>query len=195
MSNLVSWSPDIDYDTIWLVVEQITNQISGRGIEQLKEKLQDEGLELTGKLKGSLKREVRQNNSAWITEMAMQFEMYGRFKDLREMKYDKQIPTENEDFKQWVGDVMEGKNGKTPFSFISGRKGGSFPIEKAEAVRQLAWAISRSRLYQPVIQRGGRGWYIRNYMKEIYGQIEIEIQAAAAQAVLNTVKYALKDRK
>ena len=197
MSELVSWSPDIDYDTIWLAVSEITNQISGRGIQQLEEKLADEGLVMTGALKSSLFREVRQNNTAWVTEMAMQFEMYGRFKDLREMTYSKQMPVKDEENEliPWVRGVMEGKAGKTPFKFISGRKNGSFPLDKETAVRQLAWAIARSRLYQPVIQRNGRGWYIRNYMREIYGEIEVNIQAAAAQAALNTVKKALQDRK
>ncbi|WP_342086085.1 hypothetical protein [Dyadobacter sp. OTU695] len=195
MSELVSWSPDIDYDTIWFVVNQITNQISGRGIQQLEEKLQDEGLVMTGKLKSSLFREVRQNNTAWLTELAMQFEMYGRFKDIREMHYTKQMPASDDGFTDWVSRVMDGQGGKTPFKFISGRKNGSFPADKSEAVRQLAWAIARSRLYQPIVIRKGRGWYIRNYMKEIYGEIEVNIQAAAAQAALNTVKKALQDRK
>lgn len=193
MSELVSWSNDIDYDTIWFVVGQITNQISGRGIQQLEEKLVDEGLVMTGALKSSLFREVRQNNTAWITEMAMQFEMYGRFKDLREMTYKQQAPVN--EIAKFVEKGMDGQiPGFTPFKFISGRKNGSFPLEKAEAIRQLAWAIARSRIYQPVVTRKGRGWYIRNYMKEIYGEIEVNIQAAAAQAVMNTVKKALQDR-
>jgi hypothetical protein len=197
MSEMVTWTPDIDYDTIWLVVNQITNQISGRGIEQLKEKLQDEGLEMTGNLKSSIFREVRQHNTGWITEMAMQFEMYGRFQDLRQLTYSKQMPVKDEENEllPWVRKVMEGQQGKKPFTFISGRANGSFPAQKEAAARQIAWAIARSRLYQPVVTRKGRGWYIRNYMKQIYGEIEDNIQAAAAQAVLNTVAKALEDRK
>ncbi|WP_031527018.1 hypothetical protein [Dyadobacter crusticola] len=197
MSEIVTWTPDIDYDTIWLVVNQITNQISGRGIEELKEKLAEEGLEMTGNLKSSIFREVRQNNTGWITEMAMQFEMYGRFQDLRQMTYDKQMPVKDEENEllPWVRRVMEGQAGKKPFTFISGRKNGTFPVDKEVAAHQLAWAIARSRLYQPVVTRRGRGWYIRNYMKEIYGEIEVNIQAAAAQAVMNTMKKALKDRQ
>ncbi|MCE6987480.1 hypothetical protein [Dyadobacter sp. CY323] len=193
MSEVVTWSPDIDYDTIWFVVQQITNQISGRGIQQLEDKLEEEGLVMTGALKSSLFREVRQNNQSWMTELAMQFEAYGRFKDIKEMTYSQQMPV-REGLLQWVEDVMEGKRGKTPFNFISGRKNGSFPVDKEQATRQLAWAIARSRLYQPIVTRKGRGWYIKNYMREIYGEIEVNIQAAAAQAVMNTVTKALKNR-
>ncbi|WP_439557690.1 hypothetical protein [Dyadobacter sp.] len=197
MSELVTWTPDIDYDTIWFVVGQISNQISGRGIEQLQEKLQEEGLVMTGALKSSLFREVRQNNQAWMTEMAMQFEAYGRFQDMKQLQYTSQMPVregENQ-LLLWVERVMEGQSGKKPFTFISGRKDGTFPNDKKAAIHQLAWAIARSRIYQPIVSRKGKGWYIKNYMKQIYGEIEVNIQAAAAQAVMNTVKKALKDRK
>jgi len=197
MNQTVNWSDDIDYDTIWFVVGQITNQISGQGIQQLQEKLEDEGLVMTGALKSSLFKEVRQNNQAWMTEMAMQFEAYGRFKDMKQMHYSKQMPVDedsNKGFQAWVKEVMAGAPGKTPFSFVSGRKNGSFPRDREVAVRQIAWAVARSRIYQPIIQRKGKGWYIKNYMKEIYGLLEVNIQAAAAQAAMNTVKKALKDR-
>lgn len=199
MSELVSWTPDIDYDTIWFVVGQITNQISGQGLKALEEKLEEEGLVMTGELKKSLFREVRQNNAAWMTEMAMQFEAYGRFKDMKEIHYSK-MPWKDgmESIQNWAKNIIDGKGSgakKTPFSFVSGRKNGSFPIDKDKAARQIAWAIARSRLYQPIVMRKGKGWYIKNYMKEIYGEIEVNIQAAAAQATMNTVAKALKDRK
>lgn len=200
MNEKVTWNNDIDYDTIWFVVEQITKQISGRGMALLKEKLEEEGLELTGKLKGSLARDVRQNNQMWLTELAMQFESYGRFKDLREMTYSQQAPVDA--MKIFVEKVLDGKikkNGK-PFQFVSGWKTkglgivrGAFPANREVAIHQLAWAIARSRLYKPIVTRKGKGWYIKNYMKEIYGQIEDNIQAAAAQASLNTVAKALKN--
>ena len=194
MSELVSWSNDIDYDTIWFVVGQITNQIAGQGLKALEEKLEDEGLEVTGALKSSLFKEVRQNNNAWITELAMQFEAYGRFKDMKELHYTKQMPAKDEKFLEWVEKVMKGEKGKKPFTYFPGRTNRSFPRNKETAIRQIAWAIARSRLYQPVVIRKGKGWYIKNYMREIYGEIETNIKAAAAQATMNTVAKALKDR-
>lgn len=132
MSELVSWSPDIDYDTIWLAVSEITSQISGRGIQQLEEKLADEGLVMTGALKSSLFKEVRQNNTAWVTEMAMQFEMYGRFKDLREMTYKQQAPVD--EIAKFVEKGIEGQiPGFTPFKFISGRKKRQFSPGKGRS--------------------------------------------------------------
>jgi hypothetical protein len=193
MTEKVNWSPDIDYDTIWFVVGQIANQIGGRGMQILQKKLEEEGLELTGQLKGSLLREVRQNNSMWLTELAMQFEAYGRFKDMKEMTYSQQAPVSA--MMKFVEKLMDGKvkNGK-PFQFVSGWKPhGSFPRNRELAIRQLAWAIARSRIYKPIVIRKGKGWYIKNYMKEIYGQIEDNIQAAAAQAALNTVAKALNN--
>lgn len=203
MSELVTWSNDIDYDTVWFVVGQISNQISARGIKNLQDKLEEEGLEMTGDLQSSLFKEVRQYNQAWITDVALQFEAYGRFKDMKQMTYTQQAPVGKEGEKggmmDFVRNVMDGKgsNSKshTPFTFVSGRKNGTFPVDKELAIRQIAWAIARSRLYQPIVLRKGRGWYIKNYMKEIYGEIEVNIQAAAAQATLNTVAKALEDRK
>lgn len=195
MSELLSWSPDIDYDTVWFVVGQISNQISNEGIKMLQEKLEQEGLDLTGDLKRSIFREVRQNNQAWLTEVAMQFEAYGRFKDMKQLRYTKQAPVEV--FMEFARKVIDGKVKKDgrPFQFVSGWKPhGSFPKDKELAIRQLGWAMARSRLYEPIVLRKGKGWYIRNYMKEIYGQIEDNIQAAAAQAALNTIAKALKGK-
>lgn len=193
MSELLKWNDDIDYETIWFVVGQITNQISGQGLKALGEKLEDEGLVMTGELKRSLFKEVRQNNASWMTELAMQFEAYGRFKDMKEITYSQQAPVEA--MEKFVRKVMDGGGKYSPFTFISGRKNGSFPRDREVAIRQLSWALARSRLYQPIVLRKGKGWYIRSYMKEIYGEIEVNIQAAAAQAVMNTVKKALKERE
>lgn len=195
MSEKLQWNNDIDYDSVWFVVGQISNQISGQGIKKLQEKLEDEGLELTGDLKKSLFREVKQNNAAWITEVAMQFEAYGRFKDMKELHYTQKASVWG--MKKFALNILNGTGTNrakhTMFTDLqlTNRRG---PVEKEQIAWRIAWAISKSRLKQPIVIRQGKGWYIRNYMKEIYGEIEVNIQAAAAQAVLNTVAKALKDR-
>lgn len=190
-----SWPIDIDYDTVWLVVGKISDQIAGRGLKALAEKLEDEGLEMTGDLKRSLFREVKQNNQAWMTDIAIQFEGYGRFKDMKELHYSGAQPGRDyiDSMKKFVEAVMDGKKKNSkPFTHIADNL--SFPADKQKAINSLAWALAKGRLKQPIVTRQGKGWYIKNYMKEIYGEIEINIQAAAAQATLNTMKKALKDR-
>ena len=196
MSDQVSWSNDIDYDTIWFVVGQITNQISGQGLKALQEKLEDEGLELTGQLKKSLFREVRQNNAAWMTEVAMQFEMYGRFNDMKTMTYTQRASVWG--MKHFVDNILDGTgtNKATHKMFTDfQQKNRRGPMEKEAMAWRIAWAIAKSRINEPIVMRKGKGWYIKTYMKEIYGEIETNIQAAAAQAVMNTVAKALQDRK
>lgn len=88
---------------------------------------------------------------------------------------------------------MDGKKYKsTPFTHLAGKT--SFPVDKQKTISSLAWAIARHRVKQPIVTRKGKGWYIRNYMKEIYGELEVNIKAAAAQATMNTVAKALRDR-
>lgn len=196
MSELVSWNNDIDYDTIWFVVGQITNEISNRGIEDLKGKLEDEGLELTGKLKGSLIREVRQNNNAWMTEVAMQFEMYGRFNDMKMITYTKRASVWG--MKHFVDNILDGtgtnKAKHKMFTDLQ-QKNRRGPMEKETMAWRIAWAIAKSRINQPIVMRKGKGWYIKNYMRDFYGEIETNIKAAAAKATLNTIAKALKDRQ
>ena len=195
MSEPLQWNDDVDFDSIWFVVGQISNQISGRGLKALQEKLEDEGLELTGDLKKSLFREVKQNNAAWMTEVAMQFEHYGRFKDMKAMTYTKRASVWG--MKHFVDNMLDGTGSNraqhTPFTDFQ-QKGVRGPMQKEQMAWRIAWAIAKSRLNQPVVLRKGKGWYIKNYMKEFYGEIEVNIQAAAAKAVLNTVAKALKDR-
>lgn len=195
MSDFV-FDNDIDYDSVWFVVNQISNQISGQGLKALQEKLEDEGLELTGDLKKSLFREVKQQNTAWITEVAMQFEAYGRFKDMKALNYTKRPSVWG--MKDFVDKMLDGtgsnKASHTPFTDFQQKNRRIGPMQKEDMAWRIAWAIAKHRLKQPIVIRQGKGWYIRNYMKEIYGEIEINIQAAAAKAVLNTVAKALKDR-
>lgn len=196
MSELVSFNNDVDYDTIWFVVGQITNEISNRGIEDLKGKLEDEGLELTGKLKGSLIREVRQNNNAWMTEVAMQFEMYGRFNDMKMMTYTKRASVWA--MKEFADKILDGTgSNKAKHKMFTDlqQKNRRGPMEREYMAWRIAWAIAKSRINQPIIMRKGKGWYIKNYMRDFYGEIETNIQAAAAQATLNTIKKALQDRQ
>jgi hypothetical protein len=196
VSELLQWRNDIDYDTIWFVVGQITNQISGQGIKALEEKLEDEGLVMTGELKKSLFKEVRQNNVAWATELAMQFEMYGRFQDMKTLTYTQRASVWG--MKKFADNILNGTGTNhakhTPFTDLQlkNRRG---PVEKEQVAWRIAWAIAKSRLNEPIVMRKGKGWYIKNYMKEIYGEIEVNIQAAAAQAVLNTMKKALQERE
>lgn len=196
MSEQVTWNNDIDYDTIWFVVRDITNQISGRGIKALQEKLEDEGLSMTGELKKSLFMEVRQKNNVWITEAAMQFEMYGRFRDMKSTTYTDKIPIQG--MKNFVDNLMAGKGTNAAQHHaltdlqLKNRRG---PVERDQIAWRIAWAMAKARLKEPFVVRKGKGWYIKNYMREIYGEIEVNMKAAVARAVLNTMKKALQDRK
>lgn len=184
---------DIDFDSINFAIMQIVQKISGEGMKIMHDKLEQEGHVVTGKLRSSLRREVMQQNKSWLTELAMQFEMHGRFRDMKQLTYSKAPPVSA--MMQFAEKVVDGKGKKGPLQFLSGHTRGTMPAKREAVIRQLAWAMARARYYQPIAYRSGKGWYIRNYMKEIYNEIEVEIKAAAARAALNTVKKALEERK
>lgn len=185
---------DIDMDTLWWVVDRISHQVSIRGVQMLKEKLQSEGLELTEGLSNSLHSEVK-SNQGWSRDLILEFWAYGRFADMKYTSGHGNMPGRKfvDNMKEFVQAVMDGKvRNSTPFSHISGKL--AFPADRQKAINSLAWALARGRLKSVIHQRNNKGWYIRNYMKEIYGQIEDNIQAAAAKATLNTIAKALKDK-
>lgn len=189
---------DIDYDTIWFVVGKLADQISGRGLKMLQDKLESEGLVMTGDLKRSLFRNVNQYNKSWLTEVAMQFEAHGRFKDMKYMHYNKWP-----DMRELAHRIVEGKSTSGApisnwkrFGFLSGYKPhGTLPTDKEYLKKRVSWILARARMREPIVIRKGKGWYIKNYMREIYGQLEDHIQEAAARAALNTMKKALQDRQ
>lgn len=189
---------DIDYDTVWFVVGKLADQISGQGLKVLQERLEDEGLVMSGDLKRSLFRNVSQHNKAWLTEVAMQFEAHGRFKDMKYMNYNKWP-----DMRELAHRIVEGKSSSgapisnwNKLSFLSGYKPhGALPADKEYLKKRLSWVLARARMWEPIVLRRGKGWYIKNYMKEIYGQLEDHITVAASQAALNTLKKALQERK
>lgn len=188
---------DIDYDSIWFVVGKLSDQISGQGLKILQDKLDSEGLVMTSDLKRSLFRAVKQNNAAWLTEVAMQFEAHGRYKDMKYMHYNKWP-----DMRELAHRIVEGKSSSgAPISnwkrlqFLSGYKPhGALPTDKEYLKKRLSWVLARARMREPIVMRKGKGWYIKNYMKEIYGELEDHITVAAAQAALNTMKKALQNK-
>lgn len=195
MAENIPIPDDIDLDTLWFVIDGITKQVSTRGVQMLKEKLQSEGLELTEGLSNSLKSEVK-SNTGWSRDLILEFWGYGRFADMKYTAGHGNMPGRKfvDNMKLFVQAVMDGKmKNSTPFTHIAGRV--AFPADRQKAINSLAWALARGRLKSVIHERNNRGWYIRNYMKEIYGEIETNIQAAAAQATLNTIAKALKDRQ
>lgn len=130
-----------------------------------------------------------------MTDVAMEFEMYGRFNDMKTMTYTKRASVWG--MKHFADNILNGTgtNKAKHFPFVNTWQNKKKPVDQDKIAWRVAWAIAKSRINQPIVMRKGKGWYIKNYMRDFYGEIETNIQAAAAQATLNTMKKALKDRQ
>lgn len=183
---------NVDIDTLAQVILSITKQVEAQGWSLLQKQLKEKGHVMTGGLYRSLKSSVKASSAALSTEMVIEFEEHGRFKDMKKMTYTKQIPVSA--MEPFARRVLEGRGDQGNVNFISGMR--RVPADREKAVRQLAWAFARARLYQPVVTRlSSKGWYRSTFMKSIFNELSINIQAAAAQAALNTMKKALENKE
>lgn len=149
-------------DIVTEEVETITNEATKR----FQEALERNGLILTADLKNSFVKFVVSNSVAMIAQARIEFNGYGRFKDMRRYTFRGHIPPvfemeyfimkEGVDKFQWILDYRHTKN--RPSAFTSDNR----------TVNRIAWAIAMNKRRFPDVKRGYRGsWYNENKMKYI----------------------------
>lgn len=147
------------------IAEEV-NDITNAAVKQFRESLEKNGLTLTNDLKDSLVKFVVSNSVAMIAQAQIEFNAYGRFKDMRRYTYRQAIPPVHEMewfiFKEgiekfgWIHNYDGMKN--RPSAFTSDDR----------TINRIAWIIAMNRRRFPDVKRGYRGsWYNENKMKYI----------------------------
>ena len=147
------------------VAEEV-NDITDAAIKQFREVLERNGLVLTANLKESFTKFVVSNSVAMIAQAHVEFNGYGRFKDMRRYSYSGRIPPVHE--MEWF--IL--KEGIENFDWIYKSK---WVINRPSAfssddrmINRIAWMIAMNKRRFPSVKRGYRGsWYNENKMKYI----------------------------
>ena len=146
-----------------IVNEEIT-RITGEAVSVFQNALQKDGLVLTEKLKSSFIKYVVSNSAAMIAHAQIEFQAYGRLKDLKRYSYKAHIPPVHE------MEAFVWAKGIENFSWINknATTRPSWFVSDARTINKIAWAIAVNKRRFPDVKRGYRGsWYNDNRMNYI----------------------------
>lgn len=138
------------------LADEIIEEITKDAINNFRQALADNKLVFTQELYESFQYNIVRNAEMLYSEIS--FKQYGRYKDMKELKFSSHIPPV---------DAMEffvEKTGVDKFAWVPGYKqNDGVPTEIA--TRRIAWAIASHYNRVPSIKRGYKGtWYNENVM-------------------------------
>lgn len=164
-----------------LVSEEV-NDITEAAIKQFQDTLERNELVLTAQLKESFTKFIVSNSVAMIAQAQIEFNAYGRFKDMRSYAYATgKIPPVHEI--EWF--VM--KEGLENFGWIMNyrytKDRPSAFISEQRTINRIAWIIAMNKRRFPNVKRGYRGsWYNNNKMQYI-NEVKKRLRWRIASAV------------
>ncbi len=166
------------------VAEEV-NEITEAALQQFRNALERQNLVLTADLKNSFKKFVVANSVAMIAQAHIEFNSYGRFKDMKRYTYSQSIPPVHE--MEW----FIYKEGVENFGWIHDYKGlknrpSAFTSDD-RTINRIAWIIAMNKRRFPDVKRGYRGsWYNENKMKfinEVKKRLRWRINSAVHSAM------------
>jgi hypothetical protein len=171
--------------------EQVATEVVGNIVAEatlvMQRKLQASGFVLTGELLDSLRHQAVVVGRDMYAEFSIGFSGYGRFKDMRQLLYEKQPPIEvMEEFVRAVG--MD-KFGYVP-GYLKDAKRRVY-IPDSRAINRIAWGIAVNRLKMGVKRARNSAFYNPTRGKLIY-ETSYKLLESLPEPILRTIKEQLE---
>jgi len=149
-----------DYqDDFRRILDEELGDYAQRALEVLTQAIQAKGLVLTQELLNSLRTQVLAASAQHVATMGIQFEQYGRIKDMKGLSRTKAPPLE--EIEAFVKKV-----GVSHFQYVPGYKYGQFPLASKTAINRIAWGIARASL-RDKDQVKPKSWFAKNFYSSI----------------------------
>jgi hypothetical protein len=146
-------------DDILEIGNEIIEDITKDAIQMFKQAIERNSLVLTTELLDSFQYNIVR--SAELIYSEIEFRMYGRFKDMKQIRYAAHMPPIE------AMEFFVEKIGVDKFAWVPGYDSKS-SVPTDIAARRIAWAIAKHHRSVPSVKRGYRGtWYNENVMKMI----------------------------
>lgn len=172
---------DIAADVVGVIVAEATLV--------MQRKIKDAGYVLTGELMDSLKHEAVIVGRDLYAEFSIGFAGYGRFKDMRELLYEKMPPI----------DVMEEfvrKLGLDAFDYVPGyllnAKYRVLHIPDNRAINRIAWGIARSRIFTAKIRQSKRNAFYNPTRGKLIYETGYKMLESLPEPILRAIKEQLE---
>ncbi len=173
--------------------EQVATEVVGNLVAEatlvMQRKLQKAGVVLTGDLLNSLHHQSVVVGRELYAEFAIGFAGYGRFKDMRQLLYEKMPPIEvMEEFVEKVG--LE--NFKYVPGYLLNAKYRVLHIPDKRAINRIAWGIASSRIFLAKIRHYKRSAFYNSTRGKLVYEAGYRIIDALPQPILQALKGQLE---
>jgi hypothetical protein len=151
----------IDYDQkLADEAAELVTQLTAEMADYLRKHTRSNGLLLSGELVDSIEQQVTAQAGQLAIEAVIQFNTYGRFKDMRTLSYSTVAPAEA--MKRFVEKIGIGK-----FAYVPGYEFAKAQPITARAIQRIANAIAFRKKYVPSVTNTARMGYNPDKMNYI----------------------------
>ncbi|MCC2546405.1 hypothetical protein LJY25_08110 [Hymenobacter sp. BT175] len=166
------------------IIDEELGEYSTHVLELLAAALQARGLVLSAELLKSLQTTVLATSVEQIAQMGVEFEQYGRIREMKNLGRTKAPPIE--EMEAYVKKV-----GITNFPYVPGYGFKSRPLGNARTINRIAWGLARAKM-----RDGGqvrpKAWFAKNFYKSINRFIDAVATRYAAQTgthIAGSIKF------
>jgi hypothetical protein len=159
------------------ILDEEVSDYAARALALLSASIQKKGLVLTEDLLKSLRSEVMAATAQHVASMGVQFEQYGRIKEMKATSRTKAPPIE--EIEKFVRKV-----GIEKFAYVPGYGHGGRPVGLNRTINRIAWGIARARL-RDNSQIKPKSWFSKTF----YGSINRFIDAVTSRYAVQTGQH------
>lgn len=172
--------------------ERIATDVVGAIVAEasivMQRKIKAAGLVLTGELMDSLRHQTVVVGRDLYAEFSIGFAGYGRFKDMRQLLYEKMPPV----------DVMEAfvkQLGVEAFDYVPGyltdRKK-RVDLPDSRAINRIAWGVARSRIFTAKIRHYKRNAFYNPTRGKLIYETSYKLLESLPEPILRGIKEQLE---
>lgn len=154
MSTSHSWNMQhLTDEQIDNIINEELQEMQHYAVLEMQRYIEKNKITLTKTLEESIRAEVIQESVDAYAEMVINFRSYGRYKDMRVIRHDAQLPNIDA-IKEWVRNV-----GVDKFEFIPGYTNKGKMPSRSRAESRIAWGVMYGLMKKGMIRRRGKGFY------------------------------------
>lgn len=172
--------------------EQVATDVVGVLVQEamivMQRKIKAAGMVLTGELMDSLRHQQVITARDLYAEFSIGFAGYGRFKDMRQLLYEKMPPIE-------VMEAFVKQLGVEAFDYVPGYLTDAkrrVAIPDSRAINRIAWGIARSRIFTANIRNYKRNAFYNPTRGKLIYETSYKLLESLPEPILQAIKQQLE---
>jgi hypothetical protein len=173
------------------VATDVVDRIVAEAALVMQKKLKASGIVLTGELMNSFNNQMTVVSRDLYAEFSISFAGYGRFKDMRQLLYEKMPPIEV--MEEYIEQVGLDKFKYVP-GYLLNAKYRVLHIPDSRAINRIAWGIARSRIFTAKIRHYKRNAFYNPTRGKLIYETAYKLLESLPGPILQAIKEQLDYR-